>query len=119
MVKLFCAIAGIAGSVFLVEIEEALEVDDLKNAIQKEKPLTITCDAHQLQLFLAKKDDGKGAWLTEVEVKNGVNDTTGLKPLDAVRAKLKNVQLSDSDVGGVDEADEVAGKGPVNVLVML
>ncbi|KAL3667567.1 hypothetical protein V7S43_007121 [Phytophthora oleae] len=106
MVTLYCAFVGAAGSVFTVEINETLTVDALKRAI-KDNNEDIKCPYRNLKLFLAKKNQGRGAWLTEADVKNGVNDTTGLKPLDAMRAKLHNVQLSDSDVGGVDEADEV------------
>ncbi|KAG2790244.1 hypothetical protein PC129_g16794 [Phytophthora cactorum] len=56
MIKVFCAIAGVAGSVFPVDIDASLSVGDLKGAIKAEKLTTITCDARNLQLFLAKKD---------------------------------------------------------------
>ncbi|GMF21545.1 unnamed protein product [Phytophthora lilii] len=119
MVKLFCAIVGTKGSVFSVRVDEDDSVDDLKKAIKAENATTITSDAKDLQLFLAKKDEGRGAWLTEADVKNGVEDTTGLKLLDAVRARLRRVGLSDKDVGGVDEEEEAEGRGPVNVLVVV
>ncbi|KAG3109837.1 hypothetical protein C6341_g27935 [Phytophthora cactorum] len=41
MVKLFCAIVGVAGSAFSVRVDESDEpesVDDLKKEIKKEKP---------------------------------------------------------------------------------
>ncbi|KAE8903112.1 hypothetical protein PF005_g11353 [Phytophthora fragariae] len=74
--------------------------------------------ADELQLFLAKKDEGRGPWLTEEEVKKDVIDTTGLKLLGAARARLRRVGLSDEDVSGVDEEEEAEGRGPVNVLVV-
>ncbi|EGZ14316.1 hypothetical protein PHYSODRAFT_286778 [Phytophthora sojae] len=60
MVKLFCAIVGAAGSAFPVDIDGGQSVGDLKDAIKAKNPATITGDAKDLQLFLAKKD---GAWL--------------------------------------------------------
>ncbi|ETI40681.1 hypothetical protein PPTG_20867 [Phytophthora nicotianae INRA-310] len=59
-----------------VRVEESASVNSLKKAIQAEK-LTITCDANEMQLFLAKKG---GAWLTEAYVNDGVSDTNDLKP---------------------------------------
>ncbi|GMF38224.1 unnamed protein product [Phytophthora lilii] len=61
MVKLFCAIVGAVGSAFSVRVDEDDSVDDLKKAIKAENATTITGDAKDLQLFLAKKEDG--AWL--------------------------------------------------------
>eukprot|EP00644_Phytophthora_capsici_P015141 jgi/Phyca11/511091/fgenesh2_kg.PHYCAscaffold_75_\ len=55
--KLFCAIVGVAGSAFSVEVGEDQTVDDLKDAI-KVKNDDIKCPARELQLFLAKKDKG-------------------------------------------------------------
>ncbi|EGZ14586.1 hypothetical protein PHYSODRAFT_508737, partial [Phytophthora sojae] len=62
MVKLFCAIVGVAGSAFSVRVDESDSVDDLKDAIKARKPDTIKGEADKLQLFLAKKD---GAWLKD------------------------------------------------------
>ncbi|KAG4039356.1 hypothetical protein PC123_g25093 [Phytophthora cactorum] len=65
MVKLFCAIVGVAGSAFSVRVVESGEpesVDDLKKEIKKEKMYQFPAD--QLQLFLAKTDDG--AWLSSL-----------------------------------------------------
>ncbi|KAG2871234.1 hypothetical protein PC114_g27014 [Phytophthora cactorum] len=60
--KLFCAIVGVAGSAFEVDIDDGASVSALKKAIKDVKPRTITTDEpDQLQLFLAKTDDG--AWL--------------------------------------------------------
>ncbi|KAG2801399.1 hypothetical protein PC113_g24603 [Phytophthora cactorum] len=61
MVKLFCAIVGVAGSAFEVDIDDAESVSALKDAIKAEKPNDFKdVDADKLQLFLAKKH---GAWL--------------------------------------------------------
>ncbi|KAL4167440.1 Crinkler effector protein 4 [Phytophthora ramorum] len=61
MVKLFCAIVGVVGSVFEVEIDEGASVSALKKVIKGEKPNDLKdIDANKLQLFLAKTD---GAWL--------------------------------------------------------
>ncbi|ETO71770.1 serine/threonine protein kinase [Phytophthora nicotianae P1976] len=65
MVKLFCAIVGVAGSAFSVRVDdESDSVDDLKKAIKAENSATITCDAKDLQLFLAKAEDN--AWLSSL-----------------------------------------------------
>ncbi|KAG4233997.1 hypothetical protein PC116_g17826, partial [Phytophthora cactorum] len=64
--------------------------------------------ADELQLFLAKKGDGAGAWLTEKDVNEGVSDTTGLKLLDAVRAEIGDVGLSQDDVRLQVAKEEVA-----------
>ncbi|KAH7467148.1 Crinkler effector protein 1 [Phytophthora ramorum] len=61
MMKLVCAIVGVAGSAFSVRVDESDSVGDLKKAIKGEKPATITCDAKDLQVFLAKTEGG--AWL--------------------------------------------------------
>ncbi|KAH7467115.1 Crinkler effector protein BLC01 [Phytophthora ramorum] len=118
MVKLFCAIVGVAGSAFEVRVDESDSVYDLKKVIKGEKPNDLKdIDADKLQLFLAKKEDG--AWLTEADVKKGVSDTTGLKLLGAARARIRRVGLSEKDVGGVGEEEEAEGRGPVNVLVVV
>ncbi|KAI9905985.1 hypothetical protein PsorP6_014150 [Peronosclerospora sorghi] len=60
MVKLFCALIGVKGSAFSVKIDASMSVGNLKDAIKAKKSATITCDAKDLQLFLAGKS---GAWL--------------------------------------------------------
>ncbi|KAL7692180.1 putative protein kinase-like domain superfamily [Plasmopara halstedii] len=65
MVKLFCVIVGKAGSAFPVTIDENETVGDLKKLIKAENSATITCDAKDLQLFLARKD---GGWLTSFTI---------------------------------------------------
>ncbi|KAG4036425.1 hypothetical protein PC123_g28005, partial [Phytophthora cactorum] len=61
MVTLYCAVVGVAGSAFPVDIDASLSVGHLKDAIKGKKPDTIKGEADKLQLFLAKTDDG--AWL--------------------------------------------------------
>ncbi|KAF0707652.1 hypothetical protein As57867_006546, partial [Aphanomyces stellatus] len=62
MVKLFCVVVG-EGSAFSVKIDDADEtVDDLKKMIKDENKNTVTCDAKELELYLALKD---GAWLSD------------------------------------------------------
>ncbi|KAG3230377.1 hypothetical protein PI124_g24525 [Phytophthora idaei] len=121
MVKLFCAIVGAAGSAFSVRVDESDEpesVDDLKKEIKKEKMYQYPAD--ELQLFLAKKDKGRGAWLTEEEAMSGVGDTTDLKLLRSARAEIGHVGLSEDDVRLQVTKEEVeALKGPVHVLVVV
>ncbi|KAG2960094.1 hypothetical protein PC110_g21075 [Phytophthora cactorum] len=80
MVKLFCAIVGVAGSVFSVRVDEDDSVDDLKDAIKAKNATTITGDAKDLQLFLAKKDD---RWLPDDDTLDAVlqsgDDTSYVK----------------------------------------
>ncbi|KAI9982915.1 hypothetical protein PInf_006715 [Phytophthora infestans] len=116
--KLFCAIVGVAGSVFSVQVDESDSVDDLKKAIKDQSDGLITDPWPKLQLFLAKKEKGDGAWLAEKDVMEGVSDTSELKPLGVARARLRLVNLSDTEVGGVDGGEEAEGGGPVNVLVV-
>nr|QUJ09336.1 crinkler 10 [Plasmopara viticola] len=61
MVKLFCALVGVAGSAFSVQKDESDSVDKLKDAIKKKKSGTIKGEADKLQLFLATTSDN--AWL--------------------------------------------------------
>ncbi|GMF37672.1 unnamed protein product [Phytophthora lilii] len=56
MVKLLCAMVGVAGSAFSVRVDENDLVDDLKKAIKAEKPNDLKdVDADKLQLSLAKQ----------------------------------------------------------------
>ncbi|KAG2782154.1 hypothetical protein PC116_g34436, partial [Phytophthora cactorum] len=87
MVKLFCAIVGDAGSAFPVDIDAGQSVGDLKDAIKAKKPNKITCDADELQLFLAKKADG--AWLQD--------DDPGVLELDEGRIHRDLQTLIDGD----------------------
>nr|AAY43404.1 CRN-like CRN10 [Phytophthora infestans] len=55
VVSLQCAIVGQAGSSFDVEIDDGAKVSKLKDAIKAKNATTITGDAKDLQLFLAKQ----------------------------------------------------------------
>uniref|UniRef100_H3HA96 Crinkler effector protein N-terminal domain-containing protein n=2 Tax=Phytophthora ramorum TaxID=164328 RepID=H3HA96_PHYRM len=115
MVKLFCVIDGVAESSFPVDIDADQTVADLKKAI-KTKNEDITAPARKLQLFLAKKDEGRGAWLTEADVKKA----DGLTPLDAGGAPLNLVGLSKKDVKfQVTRQHVMAKTTPVHVLVVV
>lgn len=62
MVKLFCAIVGVVGSAFSVNVGKGQTVGHLKIAIKNQTPNSLKdTDADKLQLFLAKKE--KGEWL--------------------------------------------------------
>ncbi|OWZ05155.1 Crinkler (CRN) [Phytophthora megakarya] len=118
MVKLFCAIVGEVGSAFPVDIDENETVGDLKNAIKAKNSATITCDARELQLFLAKTTDG--TWLTVNDVKKGINDTSGLTPLEFANVPLNLDGLSEEEVRvQLTKDDFKAGNGPVHVLVVV
>ncbi|EEY59530.1 crinkler (CRN) family protein, putative [Phytophthora infestans T30-4] len=45
MVTLYCAVVGVAGSAFPVDIDESKSVGHLKDAIKEKSASTITCDA--------------------------------------------------------------------------
>ncbi|KAG2795927.1 hypothetical protein PC113_g25205 [Phytophthora cactorum] len=96
MVTLFCAVVGVAGSAFPVDIDANKSVGHLKDAIKEKNAATITCDAKDLQLFLAKKG---GAWLTQLDALEGVSDTSGYKHLQFTDAELRDVGLDSGDLG--------------------
>ncbi|ETP01866.1 hypothetical protein F441_20968, partial [Phytophthora nicotianae CJ01A1] len=55
MVKLFCAVVGVAGRAFPVDVDACQSVGDLKDVIKGEKTNDLKdVDADKLQLFLAK-----------------------------------------------------------------
>ncbi|KAG6623627.1 CRN-like protein [Phytophthora cinnamomi] len=62
LVALTCALVGNAG-VFGVKIDDSAQVSELKDVVKGKNSSTIKCDAKDLQLFLAKNDEGRGAWL--------------------------------------------------------
>eukprot|EP00644_Phytophthora_capsici_P016987 jgi/Phyca11/511373/fgenesh2_kg.PHYCAscaffold_83_\ len=64
IIKLFCVIVGEAGSAFPVGIKPEDTAGDLKEKIKGKNTMTITCDAKDLQLFLAKTHAG---WLSDNE----------------------------------------------------
>ncbi|DBA01300.1 TPA: hypothetical protein N0F65_001805 [Lagenidium giganteum] len=55
MVTLFCAVVGWKRSAFPVDIETSQCVGHLKDAIKKKNERAITCDAAELELFIARK----------------------------------------------------------------
>ncbi|CAH0492869.1 unnamed protein product [Peronospora farinosa] len=119
MVKLLCALIGAGGSMFSVKIDASDLVDDLKKAIKAEKVNALkNVDADQLSLFLAKKNEGRGAWLTETEVKHGVKDISGLFLLEHVGAPLSVIGFTEEAVRfRLTKEDVAAGNIPVHVLV--
>ncbi|KAG3126550.1 hypothetical protein PC128_g27212 [Phytophthora cactorum] len=114
MVKLFCAIVGVAGSVFSVRVDEDDSVDDLKDAIKAKNATTITGDAKDLQLFLAKKDD---RWLPDDDTLDAVlqsgDDTSYVK----MRAswKLNKPSLFGPNVSLGEDVIHVLVVVPVNI----
>ncbi|KAI9989237.1 hypothetical protein PInf_019719 [Phytophthora infestans] len=114
MVKLFCAIVGVAGSEFSVEVGEGKTVDYL---ITAKNPYKIRCDAYKLQLFLAKTADR--AWLTQLDALEGVRDTNGCTQLQFVDAKLRAVGLASRELGVMTEEEAAVEKGHVHVLVLV
>ncbi|KAE9004808.1 hypothetical protein PR002_g16953 [Phytophthora rubi] len=116
MVKLFCAIAGVAGIVFSVKIDEGNTVAKLKKKIKKENKRRVKCDALDLQLFLAKRktkesvkeemDDDKEEWLTQLEALEGGIGTSGYKKL-CPGAQLRDVGLVSGELGEVGRARPV------------
>ncbi|KAL4147693.1 hypothetical protein PRNP1_011447 [Phytophthora ramorum] len=117
MVKLFCAIVGVAGSVFGVEIDADQLVGDLKKAIKGEKPNDLKdIDADKLQLFLAKTD---GAWLsslTEDVKKLKKGEKTAL--VEALTHKDKELQGEDPISEYLEGMDAPKVK-PIHVLVVV
>ncbi|RQM18012.1 hypothetical protein DD237_001902 [Peronospora effusa] len=89
MVKLFCVIVGVRDSVFAIDIEKETSVYHLKKAIKAKNANTITCDAKDLHLFLAKMTDG--VWLKDddpaaLELKTGKKHKDIQKMIDADQA---------------------------------
>ncbi|KAG3236079.1 hypothetical protein PI124_g18897 [Phytophthora idaei] len=68
--SLQCAIVGQAGGSFDVEIDDGAKVSKLKKKIKEEKMYQFPAD--ELQLFLAKTDDG--AWLQNDDPDDGELD---------------------------------------------
>ncbi|KAE9071391.1 hypothetical protein PF010_g25888 [Phytophthora fragariae] len=114
MAKLFCAIVGVAGSAFPVDIDTGQTVGDLKKAIKEEKTNKLKdIDADALQLFLAKTADGK--WLPSNDP-----DVVAMRS-GAVSEKVQNLLN-----GQIDPAEEIADvfvpapqKKEIHVLVVV
>ncbi|KAL3666417.1 hypothetical protein V7S43_008668 [Phytophthora oleae] len=123
MVNLFCAIVGVPGSVFDVDIDERKPVSHLKKVI-KDLNEGLIAAPWKLKLFLAKKNEGKAPWLTEAEVENGEIDTTGLKRLNSAKAAIGAAGLSSDAVKLQLTKQKAEGlnlqmKGPIHVVVMV
>ncbi|GMF16862.1 unnamed protein product [Phytophthora lilii] len=116
--KLYCAIVGKGETAFSVLVDEKNDVDDLKDEIKKKQMFNFPAD--KLQLFLAKKEKCAGPWLTETELKEGVNDAGDLEQLDAAGAPLNLVGLSEEDVRFQPTKEHVKEKTiPIHVLVVV
>ncbi|KAL3664918.1 hypothetical protein V7S43_010095 [Phytophthora oleae] len=128
--KLFCAIVGVAGSAFDVDIDKGVTVSALKDAI-KARNEDIKTPVRQLRLFLARKtkkwasdvEEEKGGdeekWLTQREAQKGVSDISGYSWLEYPDAKLQAVGLAIDQLGEVSDEDVAVGLGHVHVLVVV
>ncbi|KAL3668775.1 hypothetical protein V7S43_006069 [Phytophthora oleae] len=114
MVTLFCSDGG---SVFPVDIDENKWVGHLKIVIADALRYAERPDG--LQLFVARKDKGRGAWLTQRDVAQGLSDTSDYKPLQVSNVELRYVGLASEDLGAVSIAEKLEGKGHVHVVVVL
>lgn len=103
MVVIYCVMVGGTGNTFVVQVDETARVRDLQRAIKAAKPVGITCDANQLQLFLAKRkgleeDEQKcsdeAQWLTQREVVGGTVVRT-LATLIACGTRTSSYKLPD------------------------
>ncbi|KAG3237036.1 hypothetical protein PI124_g17964 [Phytophthora idaei] len=103
MVTLYCAVVGVAGSTFPVDIDETLSVGHLKDAIKEKNSNTVTCDAKDLQLFLAKTADG--AWLKSKDL---LRMRKGEIP-NEVESRYMNEELE-------DPTDKICSKFPSTIL---
>nr|WNO07199.1 CRN effector protein [Phytophthora cinnamomi] len=114
MVKLFCAIVGVAGSAFPVDIDVRETVGDLKKVIKRDKPNRLEkVDADDLQLFLAKTKSG--AWLIDDDDldKKMLQNEVDTSKMTMLRGSWK---LDKSDLFGRDVALE---EDVVHVLVLV
>ncbi|KAL7685558.1 hypothetical protein Plhal304r1_c030g0097651 [Plasmopara halstedii] len=115
MVTLYCAIVGVKGNAFPVDIDTSQSVDHLKKAIKKKMNYDFAAD--KLELYLAKKGE---SWLTEKQVAEGIHDTSDFKPLKVVAAPLHLVGLSEKDVAFKVTMEVVKTMSfPVNVVVVV
>ncbi|KAG2789400.1 hypothetical protein PC112_g24452 [Phytophthora cactorum] len=117
MVKLFCAIVGVAGSAFEVDIDEGQKVGDLKKAIKDQSDGLITDPWPKLQLFLAKTEGG--AWLSSPS-----EDVKKLKKGEKT-ALIKALTMEDQELQAEDPLEDVLiGMDPpsarqIHVLVVV
>ncbi|EEY65423.1 crinkler (CRN) family protein [Phytophthora infestans T30-4] len=117
MVTLYCVVVGVAGSAFPVDIDENKSVGHLKDAIKEKNASTITCDAKNLQLFLAKA--GGNAWLSSL-----TEDVKKLKKGEKT-ALVKSLTQEEKELQGEDPISEcLEGMDPpkvkqIHVLVVV
>ncbi|KAE9002316.1 hypothetical protein PR001_g18282 [Phytophthora rubi] len=113
MVQLFCAIVGVAGSAFPVDIDTGETMGDLKKAIKKEKKNMLKdIDADKLQLFLAKKD---GAWLKDddpaaLELEEGKTHQDIQTVIDGEKWVLRSDSTSFAQRPTAEDMRSVAGQ---------
>ncbi|GMF28320.1 unnamed protein product [Phytophthora lilii] len=116
MVLLNCALVG-DGSVISIIIEEWKTVALLKKEIKQENPSTITCDAKDLQLFLAKAGDN--TWLSSL-----TEDVKKLKKGE-MTALVEALTQEDKELDGEFGLDDVLEGMPepktkqIHVLVVV
>ncbi|KAG3233756.1 hypothetical protein PI124_g21174, partial [Phytophthora idaei] len=112
MVKLFCAIVGVAGSAFEVDIDEGQKVGDLKKAIKDQSDGLITDPWPKLQLFLAKTDDG--TWLKSKDL---LRMRKGEIP-NEVESRYMNEELEDPTDKICSKFPSTIPEGSIHVLVV-
>ncbi|KAK1935232.1 hypothetical protein P3T76_010998 [Phytophthora citrophthora] len=106
MLTLMCAIVGVKGDAFSVEVDLTVKIYELKHVIKERKPDIITCDADLLKLFLAKKDKGRGSWLTKADVRKGVRRTGDYqRPFSG--QSLQAIGLTSDQLGEVNDENAV------------
>jgi hypothetical protein len=92
---LVCALVGVQGNAFAVDVDENKFVDHLKDAIKTKNENTIMCDARELQLFLARKGDN--TWL-----ESSTEDVKKLKKgekTDLIEALTREENALDGECG--------------------
>ncbi|TDH71656.1 hypothetical protein CCR75_001066 [Bremia lactucae] len=119
MITLFCAILSAAEVAFPVNIDAEATVGHLKDAVKAKNSVTIFCDAKDLQLFLGKKNEGRGAYVTQCEAQSSVVDSIGFKKLLFPDVTLQEVGLTRDQLGKVSAEERAAGKGSIHVLIVL
>ncbi|TDH71155.1 hypothetical protein CCR75_006586 [Bremia lactucae] len=104
MVSLFCALVDVKGPAFSVQLDDNDTVDALKKKIKKENPA---------------KDHGRGPWLTDSEVQDGVSDVSGFKKMPYPVQKLRAVGLASGQVVEASYEEAALEKGFCHVVVQL
>ncbi|KAG3079306.1 hypothetical protein PI124_g19628, partial [Phytophthora idaei] len=112
MVLLNCALVG-EGSVISIIIEEWKTVALLKDAIKGKNLATITCDAKDLQLFLAKTDDG--AWLKSKDLLRMRKGEIS----NEVESRYMNEELEDPTDKICSKFPSTIPDGTIHVLVVV